>query len=110
MRSDLSNYLDRANIKRVVVSFEGGGDSGGMTQITLYVGGTEPEHAATVNPWSEEANKSAPPEFFNMLEEPIYDRYGGFVSEFSVAGALIYAKDGESWERTWDVNTESWED
>lgn len=75
------NLLDAFNISKIRVSFSGGGDSGGIDDVEFSYNDDK------CNLTVEDHIKN---EFYNFLEEPVYDNYGGFAGEYNVNGDLIY--------------------
>ncbi len=104
--------LRRRNITKVVVAFSGGNDEGGADGFTAhYTNGTEQElpvvhvyvdyqtqqHVVSAGyADGEHTTRPATPEeiahaaLLEALEQPIFDRWGGFSGDFHVDGTLTW--------------------
>lgn len=72
---------------KCVVHFSGGNDSGGADSIELL--DEKDKVVGTIDRWKKN-NPSKDAELYDLLCQPIYDRWGGFCGDYSVYGDLTW--------------------
>lgn len=130
---DALNALRAKSITKVVIGFSGGNDEGGADGIkATYADGTEGDLLGrwdVQQDWQDkkwyvgygETRREATPqeraesELAEALEQPIYDRWGGFAGEFHVYGTLTWnvtdgsvTMDGQESVETYESFQDSW--
>ena len=118
-RNEAFKYLKSINVRKVIIDFSGGGDEGGVDQITLYEKGGE----RNINEWTN--NKTwnntkkcweliTPPSIEHELSvclcKPIYDKYNGFAGNFYVSGQLTWNVKDKSVKISGKESEEVWDD
>lgn len=99
-KKEVFDLLHDRGIKKVVVSFDGGNDEGGVSSITLeHSDDTTSEMnewypSSTYDPetrtWKESSPPSKDEELSKALCKPVYDKYSSFAGEFYVNGEVIW--------------------
>ena len=96
-RDDVWTELARRKVDLVKVEYSGGNDEGGVEVICFYqlsVTGNEqmvgvlkdhPSYRVNLTPEQKSDNQ-----LYRFLEQPVYDKWGGFNGEYSVSGTLTW--------------------
>jgi hypothetical protein len=120
-RGPMFAELRRRGVAKVVVEFSGGGDEGGVNDITLYnadggeIGKLEEDYGgSTYNSKTGQWEPINPPnpdtKLVEALVAPVYDRYGSFAGEFYVSGTVEYDVANEKVKMPYRESVETWED
>lgn len=120
-RRELWAELRRRNVAKVVVSFSGGGDEGGVDNISLQdaegneVGTLEEDYGgSTYDPKTGQWVPVNPPNPDTALVEalvaPVYEKYGSFAGEFYVNGTVDYDVANEKVKMPYRESVETWEE
>jgi len=120
-RDDMWAELRRRNVAEVVVNFSGGGDEGGVDEITLFnaegkeIGKLEEDYGgSTYDPVKNNWVAINPPNPDTALVEalvaPVYERYHTFAGDFYVNGTVDYDVAKEKATMNKSERVESYED
>lgn len=71
-------FMRSNNIAKIEVSFSGGNDEGGADETVCY------------DDYKQVVSCDIPGDLEEILEEPIYDEYGGFGGSFDVSGVCAW--------------------
>lgn len=120
-RRELWAELRRRGVAKVTVSFSGGGDEGGVDNITLLnaegeeIGTLEEDYGgSTYDPKTGQWVPVNPPnpdtKLVEALVAPVYERYHTFAGEFYVSGTVDYDVPNEKALMNKSERVESYED
>ncbi len=98
-KEQVLNTLASHGYNKAVVEFSGGGDEGGVDNITLI--GRDPEIQHSVSPYgkiwnpvtnmyTKDADSPIGIDLITALSKPVYDKYSTFAGEFYVNGEVIW--------------------
>lgn len=118
-RTELFAELRKRGVAKVSVEFSGGGDEGGVDNITLYnaegaeIGTLEEDYGG--DQWNgKEWVPVNPPnpntELVNTLCAPVYEKYGSFAGEFYVNGTVDYDVEAGTVKMPHRETVERWEE
>lgn len=120
-RQEIFEWIKEQGAEKCVVSFDGGGDEGGVREIKLInkdnvIKTLEEQYVEEQYIWNEMTKKFETPEIPHSVRinkaicEPVYDKYGSFAGEFNVSGQVTWDATNNTVKIDGSESVESWED
>lgn len=116
-RVELWAELRKRGVAKVSVEFSGGGDEGGVGDITLFNAageeiGTLEERYPVWNgkEWVHKYPSDPDLVLVETLCSPVYEKYGTFAGEFYVSGTVDYDVEAGTVKMSYSETVEEWEE
>lgn len=103
--------LKKRGAAKAVVHFSGGGDDGGVEQISLL--NSEGKEIGTLQEYvygGDDKQTPADTELAEALSKPVYDKYYSFAGEFYVSGTVVWDAETRKHKMSGQESVETYEE